>query len=255
MVVVEGVLEAKGVGHRQLPVFSEALQRGGGLRRPAAAAGDHQRALARQQQRAQFAQRTRIAPGLHRLHARQRFGVHRLREHVFGQHQHHGAGPAVHGSGKGARHVFGNAARVVDAFHALRHAFGGRAEEGGVVDFLECLAVARLARHIADEQHHGCRVLECGVQADGSVGGTGAARHETHAGAAGELALRFGHESRTALLPVGDETDTLGMRVKAVEHGKVTFARDTEGMGHALGDEAFDEQVASDPGHLTLLTN
>jgi hypothetical protein len=198
---------------------------------------------------AQFAQRARVAPGLHRFHARQGHGVHRLREHVLGQHQHHRAGPAVHGGGKGARHVLGNAARVVDALHALGHSFGGRAEERQVVDLLERFAVARVARHIADKQHHGRGVLERGVQADGRIGGARAARHETHTGPAGELALGFGHEGRATFLPVGDEADAVGMRMKAVEHREVTFARHTEGVGHALGDQALHKKVTGDLGH------
>ncbi|MCY1380625.1 hypothetical protein D9M69_684660 [compost metagenome] len=93
------------------------------------------------------------------------------------------------------------------------------------------------------------------MQTDGGVGGARAARHETHARPASQLALGFGHESRAAFLPVGDEADTLGVGVKAIEHGEVTFTGDTEGVGHALGNQAFNEQMAGYAGHgLTLLT-
>ena len=43
VVVVKRVLKAKGIAHRQLPVFGETLQRLGSLRCPTAAAGNHQR--------------------------------------------------------------------------------------------------------------------------------------------------------------------------------------------------------------------
>ena len=59
MAVVEGVLEAEGAADRQLPVLGEALQRRARLRRPAAAAGDDERPLGREQQLAQLAQRAR----------------------------------------------------------------------------------------------------------------------------------------------------------------------------------------------------
>jgi hypothetical protein len=39
------------------------------------------------------------------------------------------------------------------------------------------------------------------------------ARHEAHAGATRELAVRLGHEGRPALLPAGDKADAIGVRV------------------------------------------
>ena len=83
------------------------------------------------------------------------------------------------------------------------------------------------------------------MQANGSVGGTRPTCHKTDARATGELALGFGHEGRAPFLPVGDETDAFGVGVKAVEHGQITFARHSKSVGHALGDQAFNEQVAS----------
>jgi len=244
VVVVEGVLEPEGVGHRQLPVFGKALQRSGGLRGPAAPAGQHQRALCCQQQAAEFAQGARVAPGLGRLHPGQRTGPHRAGQHVFGQHQHHRARAAVHGGGKGARDVFGNAFRVVDALHPFGHAARGRTEEMAVVQLLEGLTVARIAGHVAHEQHHRRAVLEGGVHADRCIGGARAPGHEADAGAPGELALGLGHEGSAALLPVGDEADVPLVAVEAVEHGEVAFARHAKGVGDALGHEAFDEEVS-----------
>ncbi|EWS62424.1 hypothetical protein Y695_04350 [Hydrogenophaga sp. T4] len=34
--------------------------------------------------------------------------------------------------------------------------------------------------------------------------------------------------------------------MKAVEHGEVTFARHAKGVGHTLGDQAFNEQVSGE---------
>jgi hypothetical protein len=54
----------------------------------------------------------------------------------------------------------------------------------------------------------------------------------------------FGHEGGTALLPVGDEADLLATGMKAVEHREVTFTRDAEGMGNALGHKALNKKMA-----------
>ena len=40
----------------------------------------------------------------------------------------------------------------------------------------------------------------------------------------------------------------LAVGVKAVEHRQVAFARHPEGVGDALRDQAFDQQVARDLG-------
>jgi hypothetical protein len=150
------------------------------------------------------------------------------------------------GRGKGARDVLGDAFRIVNPLDALGHALGARAEKGVVVDLLKSLAVARFAGHVTHEQHHGRGVLVRRVQADGGVGGARPARHEADAGAAGQLALRLGHEGRAALLPVGHEADAVGVCMEAVEHGEVTFTRHAEGVGHALGNQAFNEQVSGE---------
>ena len=127
----------------------------------------------------------------------------------------------------------------------------GQAERAGaehlpVVDLLEGLAVALVARDLADEQDHRRRVLERGVHADRGVGRARAARHEADARPAGELALRLGHEGRAALLPAGDEADALAVLVEAVEHGEEALAGHAEDGVDALRDQRFDEGVAGE---------
>ena len=48
-------------------------------------------------------------------------------------------------------------------------------------------------------------------------------------GPAGELAVRLGHEGRSAFLPVDDEADAVAQGMEAVEHGQKAFARHAEG--------------------------
>ena len=208
MVVVEGVLEAEGIAHRQLPVLGEALQRLRRLRRPAAAAGDDERLLRLQQQFAQLAQRAGVAPGLHRLHARQRPGAGHARQHVLGQHQHHRARAGRSWPWRRrARRIrgCGPASSMRSTRLAMPLVLGPKKLR--VVDFLEGFAVALVAGDVADEQHHRRRILERGVHADRCVGGARPARDEADAGPAGQLAVRLGHEGGAALLAVDDEAD------------------------------------------------
>ena len=167
-----------------------------------------------------------------------------VRQHVFGQRQHDRPGAALQRSVEGARDVFGHAVRVVDLGDPLREAERAGAEHLAVVDFLERLAIALLARDLADEQDHRRRVLERGVHADARVGRARAAGDEADAGAPAQLALRVGHERGAAFLPACDEAHAIGVLMKAVEHREVALARHAEGSVDALLDQAFDQRVA-----------
>ncbi len=67
-------------------------------------------------------------------------------------------------------------------------------------------------------------------------------------GRPGQLAVRLGHEGGPAFLAIDDEADLVAVRVKAVEHGEVAFARHAERVGRALGHQAFDEEMTRDLG-------
>src|SRR5258706_15423279 len=97
---------------------------------------------------------------------------------------------------EGASDVFGYPASDID----LRRPFGDRAEHLTVVDFLECLAVRHLATDLADQKDHRCRILERGVDADGSMAGAGTSRHQAEARLAGELAVSLGHIGRSGFV-------------------------------------------------------
>ena len=77
------------------------------------------------------------------------------------------AGPASRCGRRG--HVLGQAVGVVDLADPLGEAERSGAEHLPVVDLLERLAVALVARDLADEQDQRRRVLERGVQADRGV--------------------------------------------------------------------------------------
>ncbi len=181
VVVVECVLKTKGIAHGQFPVFSKTLQGLRGLRRPATATGNHERAFGRQQHFAQLAQSTRVAPSFDRLYPRQGARTHLSHQHVFGQDQHYWAGATVHGGGEGTGHIFGNALGVIDALNALGHASGAGAKEAVVVDLLKGFAVAKVAADIAHKQHHGGAVLKGRVHPDRGIGGPRPSGDKTNA--------------------------------------------------------------------------
>ena len=83
------------------------------------------------------------------------------------------------------------------------------------------------------------------MHADTGVGGGArGAGDKAHARTAGYL--RFGHEGR-AFLAADDEFNVLAVAAETVEHGQVA-AGDTEGVGHALGHQALDQQMAGQLG-------
>jgi hypothetical protein len=57
--------------------------------------------------------------------------------------------------------------------------------------------------------------------------------------------LGFGHEGGPTLLAAGYESDLVTVQVKAIEHRQVTLSGHPESMGDALGQKAFNKQVAS----------
>ena len=106
------------------------------------------------------------------------------------------------------------------------------------------LAVAGVAGNITHEKHHGRGILKSGVHADGGIGRARPARHKADARAAGEFARSLGHEGGTALLPVDDEFNIVFVGMKAVQHRQKTLPRNAKSVGHPLGNEAFDQQMA-----------
>ena len=246
--VVEGVLKTEGVGDRQVPAFGEGLQGLRGRHRPSRTARDDQRSLSTQERRTNGLNGLGVGRLAATGHARQRLGHHGLGQHVLGQDQHHRAGSALQGGGKGPRHVLGDARRVVDALHPLGHALGAGAKEGGEVHFLEGFAVARIAGHIAHEQNQGRAVLVGRVHADRGVGGPRPSGDETHAWAARELAVRLGHEGRAPFLAVAHPRDAIGVGVKAVEHGQKAFAGHAKRVRDALFDQALHQTMAGQLG-------
>ena len=169
--------------------------------------------------------------------------VGHLREHVLGQREHDRAGTARDRRREGARDELGNPLGGVDLEHPLGHA----PEHLLVVDLLECLAPAMLARHLTDQQHERRRVLHRRVHAGGGVRRAGTARDHAHAGPAGQLAVGVGGVGGRGLVTAGDHAQAVAMRVEAVEQGEVALAGHAERELDVVQRELVGEQLPAAP--------
>ena len=142
---------------------------------------------------------------------------------------------------EGVRDDFRDALRVVD----LRHPFRDRREHPAVINLLEGLAVRLLDGDLADQQNEWGGILHRHMHADGGVAGAGAAGDDGDTRLAGELALRLGHVHRARLEPAGNELELVAHGIKSIEQVEVAFARDAEGVGHALGDQRIGQHLAA----------
>ena len=114
-----------------------------------------------------------------------------------------------------------------------------RAEHRAIVELLERLALAHVARDLADEQDHRRGVLPRDMHAGRRIGGARPAGDEADAGPAGRLADGFRHDRRAALLPADGDGDVAV--VAGVERGDIALARHAEHVTHAMNDELIDQ--------------
>src|SRR5690606_1177991 len=168
-------------------------------------------------------------------------------QHIFGQGEDDRAGPTRNRCRISARDEFGNASRVVDP----RSPFCDRAKEGRKVDFLEAFAAAHAAIYVADEYDHRLRILECDVNADAGIGGTGTAGDEYDAGTPRHRSIGTRHERSAAFLAAGHGLDRL-MIVQGIEHGEKTLAGYGEHAVAALFDKAVDEPAGRGHWHRAM---
>ena len=80
------------------------------------------------------------------------------------------------------------------------------------------------------------------MDANGGVGGAGAARDERYAWAFRHLAVGLGHIGDAALLSADDEVD-LGRIVQRVQGSEIALARHAEDAVASLGDQIVDEDA------------
>ena len=122
-------------------------------------------------------------------------------------------------------------------------------KHGAVVEFLEGLALAHVARHLADEHDERRRILARDVDAGRGIGGAGPAGDEADAGPAGRLADRLRHHRRAALLPAHGDGEIAV--VKRVERRKIALARHAEHVAHAVNAQLIDQNLGGG-AHIVL---
>ena len=83
-----------------------------------------------------------------------------------------------------------------------------------------------------------------GVDADRGVARAGAARHEQHAGLAGQFAVGLGHKGGAAFLPAGHEADLGGVEER-IEHFEIALAGDAERHLDAVRAQRRDDELAA----------
>ena len=239
---VDQMRAAEGGRDRHGEALGKARERGGRGLRPAAAAGQHDRRFRGPEKLLQLRHVGKPGPGLDRLERRRVGHRHALDQHVLGQRDHHRAGAAVAGGVEGARDDLGDARRIVDLGRPLRH----RAEHRAVVELLERLALAHLARDLADEHDQRRGILPGDVDAGRGVGGARAAGDEDDARPAGDLADGLRHHRRAALLAADGELDR--PVVERVERREIAFARHAEHVLHAVDEQLIDQDFAAGAG-------
>ena len=232
-----GAAEARRDRHRKL--LGERRDRGAARLRPSAAAENEHRPLRLGDEIGELGHLRGAGRGLDRPRRRRVGDRDPLDQHVLGERDHHRAGTAAGRDMEGARHDLRHPRGIIDLGRPLGHG----AEHGAVIELLERLALAHLARHLADEHDHRRGILLRDVDAGRGVGGARSAGDEADAGAPGHLADRFRHHRCAALVAAYGDGDVAV--VKRIEHGEIAFARHAEGVPDAVDDQLIDQHLGS----------
>ena len=114
------------------------------------------------------------------------------------------------------------------------------AEHLETVELLEDVLADLLPAHVADEEDERRRVLRRGVHADARVRRARTPVDEAHAGSAGQLRVRDGHERRRGFVACRDDVD-LRRVVERVEDRQVALPGHAEDAIDATPGERRDE--------------
>src|SRR5262249_26252073 len=123
--------------------------------------------------------------------------------------------------------------------------FGDRSEYRAVIELLEGLALAHLARNLADEQNERGGILTRDMHSPRRIGGAGPARDEADARPPGGLAAGFRHDGGPALLPANGDGDIAV--VEGIERRDIALAGHAKHVAHPMNDELVDQNFAGGP--------
>ena len=239
VLAVEGAGAAKRAHDRQVEALGEPGEGGARPLGPSAPAEDGDRPIRRPQHLLQFGHLRQARPDRGRLDpGRVGHGGH-FRQHVFGQRDHHRAGPALHRRVERALDDLGNLRGSLD----LRRQFGGRGEESAIIHLLERAPPHHRPLDLADEQDHRRRIVLGDMHAMRGVGRAGAAGDEADPRPSGEPPLGQRHHRRARFLPAHGDFDR--RVVHGVERGEEGFAWNAVDAFDPLDDELVDENLSA----------
>ena len=224
---------------RQVEPLGKAHEGVDGALSPPAAAKDCERRPRGPQAFLQVRHLCEAGPGLHRLDARGVRDRGALDEHVLGQRDHDGTGPALHRDMERPRYDLGYSRHVVDLRRPLRE----RAEDGAIIHLLKGAAFAHAALDLPDEQDQRGRIMFGDVDRVRGIHRARAARDEDDAWPSGQSRRCLGHERRAGFMPRDRQLD--GRIVERVEHGQVGLAGHAEDVRDALRDQLIDEDLTA----------
>ena len=228
-------------GHRKLEAFGKTHHRGYRLVVPAGPTQNGHGLFGRPEQLLQLGHLCQAGPCFHRFDARHHRHAGHFQQDIFGQADHHRAGPALHGDMEGTRDDFGDTGGIVD----LGYPFGGRAEKGTVIHFLKRAAFAHALFDLADKQDQRHAVMLGNVDAGRGIGGAGSACDHHNARTARQPRRRIGHHRCPAFLTADGDID--GGIMQRIQHGQIAFARHTKHMLDPLGLQGIDDQLSARP--------
>ncbi len=239
--VVDDVLAAERAAHRQLVGLGKAGDVGGGGVAPAAAADQHDRPLGGGEQPAHFGEIGGAGMGMHGT-----VGADRPRRRARSRSMSSGKASTT-GPGRpevatwnawlissGMRSAMSICVtHLASGAYILRKSTSWKASRS-----IWWRATWPTSTTIGVESWNAvCTPIEA-LQAPGP------ARHQEHAGLAGQLAIGLGHEGGAALLAAGDEADLGGVEER-VEHFEIALAGDAERHPDAMRAQRRDDQLAA----------
>lgn len=169
--------------------------------------------------------------------------IARLFEHVFGQREYDGTGPAGGGGLKRRPQRLWNVLGMLD----LTRPFRQRRKHFAEFNFLKRFTASNRQRHLPDEENHRSGIMECGMYADTGMRGAWAASDHADSGASCHLPVGLRHVGSGAFV-LGYHNLDVRHVIKSVEKIQITFAGNAKYPIDAVCAERLREHPATAPG-------
>ena len=138
--------------------------------------------------------------------------------------------------------------RLVD----LDHQLGDVGEEPRIVLLLQCQPAKIPALDLADQHHHGCRVVIGRVQCHHCVRQPRSARHQGDPGTVAQPAVGHRHKARTPLVPAHHDADRVLVDQRAGQPD-IALARHAVDLVDIMRFKTFRQQAGDGLGHVKFV--